>query len=248
MFIPTDALCHPCQAASLQAIARFMNPVVENFRSVLMRIEAARSRAVKPAAQTTLIAVSKFHSVDDIRPLLEAGQRHFGENRVQEAMAKWPALKAQYPDIVLHLIGPLQSNKVHEAVALFDVIQSLDRPKLLTALQNACEKQGRTPDIFVQVNTGAEPQKAGVLPDAAPGFVAEARVALGGQLKGLMCIPPVEEAPAPHFAFLQKLAGTAGLSGLSMGMSGDFEIAVRFGAGFVRVGTAIFGARDYSQA
>lgn len=225
-----------------------MIPVVEKYLAVQAQIEAARRRAVKPAPQTTLIAVSKYKGVELIRPLLQAGYRHFGENRVQEAMSKWPALKAEYPDVVLHLIGALQSNKAREAVALFDVIQSVDRPKLVMALQNECEKQGRHPDLFLQVNTGAEPQKAGVLPAAAPEFIAEARIAFASQLKGLMCIPPEGEAPAPHFAFLQKMARENGLAGLSMGMSEDFEVAVRFGASFVRVGTAIFGPRDYTQA
>lgn len=246
--IRLDTLRHSCQTASLQAIARLMNSVVEHRDTVLARIETARKRAVKPAASTTLIAVSKYHPVEAIRPLLEAGHRHFGENRVQESLAKWPALKAEFPDILLHLIGPLQSNKVPEAVGLFDAIHSVDRPKLLHALQAECDKTGRQPDLFVQVNTGAEHQKAGVLPAEAPAFIADVKTAFGNQLKGLMCIPPNEEAPAPHFAFLQKLAEGAALTGLSMGMSSDYEIAVRFGASYVRVGTGIFGPRDYGTS
>lgn len=224
-----------------------MNPAVENRDTVLARIATARKRAVKPAAATTLIAVSKFHPVEAIRPLLQAGQRHFGENRVQEALSKWPALKAEYPDIVLHLIGPLQSNKVPEAIGLFDAIHSLDRPKLLAALVAEFAKTERRPSLFVQVNTGAEPQKAGILPADASAFISGAKAAFGDQLKGLMCIPPVNEAPAPHFAFLQKLAADNGLADLSMGMSSDYETAIAFGASYVRVGSAIFGPRDYDK-
>lgn len=222
-----------------------MTDVVQNRSDVQTRIAKARAKAVGPAPATTLIAVSKTHGVEAVRALLQAGQRHFGENKVQEAQAKFPALKAEYPDLVLHLIGPLQTNKVREAVALFDVIHTLDRPKLLNALKAECEKTDRHPALFVQVNTGAEPQKAGVLPADAAAFVAAAKAAFGGQLKGLMCIPPVGEAPAPHFAFLRKLAGEAGLADLSMGMSDDYETAIAFGASFVRVGSAIFGARTY---
>ena len=215
----------------------------ENFRHILARIEAARKSAVKPAPFTHLIAVTKTHDESAIRPLLEAGHRVFGENRVQEAQGKWPALKQEFPDIELHLIGPLQSNKVRDAMALFDVIHSLDRPKLAHALKTEGERQGRSLPLFVQVNTGEEPQKAGVAPREALGLVAEAR-SLGLDVKGLMCVPPFDEAPAPHFALLNKLAGEAQLPLLSMGMSGDFEIAIRFGATHVRVGTAIFGERD----
>ena len=222
-----------------------MIDVVRNRDQVLAKIEAAREKAVKPAPVTTLIAVSKTHGVEPIRALLAAGQRHFGENRVQEALAKFPALKEEYPDLVLHLIGPLQTNKVREAVGLFDVFHTLDRPKLLRALGNEFSKIGRQPPVFVQVNTGAEPQKAGIPPADAPAFIAEAKAALPDQIAGLMCIPPVDEAPAPHFAFLRKLAGEAGLVDLSMGMSDDFETAVLFGASFVRVGSAIFGERVY---
>jgi len=216
----------------------------EALAHILARIDAARKAAVAPAPSTTLIAVSKTHGPEHIRPLLEAGQRVFGENRVQEAKAKWPDLKREYPDIELHLIGPLQSNKVREALELFDAIHSLDRPKLAQALAAESEKSGRRPTLFVQVNTGGEAQKAGVAPGDAPGFLALCRE-LGLGVQGLMCIPPVDENPAPHFALLAKLAREAGLPLLSMGMSADFETAIKFGASHVRVGSALFGARDY---
>jgi pyridoxal phosphate enzyme (YggS family) len=217
--------------------------IARNFTLILARIEAARKSALKPAAFTRLIAVSKFHDTEHIRPLLEAGHRLFGENRVQEALAKWLPLKRDYPDIELHLIGPLQTNKAREAVGLFDAIHSLDRPKLAQALKSEGERAGCSPMLFVQVNTGEEPQKAGAAPKDAATLVAEAR-ALGLNVKGLMCIPPAGEAPAPHFALLAKIAAEEGLPLLSMGMSEDFETAIRFGATHVRVGSAIFGERD----
>jgi hypothetical protein len=211
---------------------------------ILARIDAARKKAVAPAPSTTLIAVSKTHGEDRIRPVLAAGQRVFGENRVQEAKGKWPALKAEFPDIELHLIGPLQSNKTREAVELFDAIHSLDRPKLAHALKTEMEQTGRRPALFIQVNTGEEAQKAGVAPLDAPAFIALCRDELKLPVKGLMCIPPNDENPAPHFALLQKLAREHALPWLSMGMSGDFESAIKFGATHVRVGTAIFGERE----
>jgi hypothetical protein len=211
---------------------------------ILARIDAARKKAVAPAPSTTLIAVSKTHGEDRIRPVLAAGQRVFGENRVQEAKGKWPALKAEFPDIELHLIGPLQSNKTREAVELFDAIHSLDRPKLAHALKTEMEQTGRRPALFIQVNTGEEAQKAGVAPLDAPAFIALCRDELKLPVKGLMCIPPNDENPAPHFALLQKLACEHALHRLSMGMSGDFESAIKFGATHVRVGTAIFGERE----
>jgi pyridoxal phosphate enzyme (YggS family) len=195
-------------------------------------------------AQITLIAVSKTHGEERIRPVLEAGHRVFGENRVQEAKAKWPALRAAFPDIALHLVGPLQSNKVADAVALFDAIHSLDRVKLADALAAEVARSGRTPQLFVQVNTGEEPQKAGVAPRDAKAFVHLCRDEKQLPVVGLMCIPPVDENPAPHFALLQKLARETGLAQLSMGMSEDFTTAIRFGATHVRIGTAIFGARE----
>lgn len=190
-----------------------------------------------------LIAVSKTFEADAIRPVIAAGQRHFGENRVQEAKAKWPELKAETAGIVLHLIGPLQSNKAKEAVELFDAIHSIDREKIARAVAAEINKQGKRLELFVQVNTGEEPQKAGVMPADAVAFVTMCREELGLDIAGLMCIPPVDEEPAVHFAFLAKLAEEAGVSGLSMGMSDDFETAVEFGASHVRVGSAIFGGR-----
>ncbi len=217
--------------------------IAENLRLILARIDAARKGAVNPAPFTRLIAVSKMHNADEARVLLDAGHRAFGESRMQESLAKWTPLKRDFPDVELHLIGPLQTNKVPDAVALFDVIHSLDRPKLARALKNECDKTGRRPALFVQVNTGEEPQKAGVPPQEAAGFIASLRE-LELNLTGLMCIPPVDDAPAPHFALLAKLAAENGLPFLSMGMSDDFEIAIRFGATHVRVGTAIFGERS----
>ncbi len=222
-----------------------MNPehIAQNLGLILARIAAARKGAVKPAPFTRLIAVSKMHDTAHIRPALDAGHRLFGESRVQEAQAKWGPLKQEFPDIELHLIGPLQTNKAREAVALFDAIHSVDRPKLAYVLESECARAGRSPELFIQVNTGEEPQKAGVSPGEASAFVAEVR-ALGLNLRGLMCIPPVQEPPAPHFALLAKLADEAGLPCRSMGMSDDFETAIRYGATHVRVGTAIFGERD----
>jgi pyridoxal phosphate enzyme (YggS family) len=220
--------------------------IAENLADILARIDAARKAAIKPAAATRLVAVSKTVPEAGIREALAAGQRLFGENRVQEAQGKYPALKQEFPDLELHLIGPLQTNKVKDAAALFDVIQTLDRPKLADALADARDKSGRSPRLFLQVNTGEEPQKAGVLPREVAGLIAHARK-LELPLEGLMCIPPVDDDAAPHFAFLAKLARDHGLSQLSMGMSDDFELAVRFGATHVRVGTAIFGARPKDQ-
>ncbi|HZQ41146.1 MAG TPA: YggS family pyridoxal phosphate-dependent enzyme [Rhizomicrobium sp.] len=217
--------------------------IAENLADILARIDAARKAAIKSAATTRLVAVSKTVPEAGIREALAAGQRLFGENRVQEAQGKYPGLKQEFPDLELHLIGPLQTNKVKDAVALFDVIQTLDRPKLADALAHERDKGGRNPRLFLQVNTGEEPQKAGVLPREAGALIAHARK-LELPLEGLMCIPPVDDDAAPHFAFLAKLARDHGLSQLSMGMSGDFELAVRFGATHVRVGTAIFGARS----
>ena len=211
---------------------------------ILTRIEAARKAAVQPAPSTTLVAVTKTHGPERILPVLSAGQRVFGENRVQEAKAKWPELRARFPDLELHLIGPLQSNKTREALETFDVIETLDRPKLAHALRAEIDKLGRAPKLFIQVNTGEEPQKAGVAPQDAPAFIHLAREELKLPVRGLMCIPPADENPAPHFALLAKIAKSEDLPLLSMGMSEDFEIAIRFGATHVRVGGAIFGARN----
>lgn len=207
------------------------------------RIGRAAADQGRDPASVTLIAVSKTFEATAIRPVIGAGQRHFGENRVQEAGAKWPALMAETADIVLHLIGPLQSNKAKEAVALFDAIHSIDREKIARAVAGEMARQGRWLELFVQVNTGEEPQKAGVMPADTVAFVAMCRGELGLDIAGLMCIPPVDEEPAVHFAFLAKLAREAGVAGLSMGMSDDFETAVEFGASHVRVGSAIFGGR-----
>jgi pyridoxal phosphate enzyme (YggS family) len=197
----------------------------------------------RPSDNVTLLAVSKAYGADAIEPVIAAGQRVFGENRVQEANAKWPPLRERYPDLELHLIGPLQSNKAKEAIALFDAIHSIDRPSLCAALTKEIQKKGRAPLMFVQVNTGAEPQKAGVLPEHADAFIAACRASYGLEISGLMCIPPIDEAPAPHFALTAKIAKRNGLKLLSMGMSADFALAIRFGATHVRVGTAIFGHR-----
>ena len=213
----------------------------------LARVRADVTQACRDAgrdpATVTLVAVSKTFDTAAIAPVIRAGQRVFGENRVQEAKGKWPALKAADPDIALHLIGPLQSNKAKEAVALFDAIHSLDRPSLAEALAKEVLRQNRRPQLFVEINTGSEPQKAGVLPEDADAFIARCRDVHGLGVAGLMCIPPFDEAPAPHFALTQKIAKRNGLSLLSMGMSADFRVAIAFGATHVRVGTAIFGTR-----
>jgi pyridoxal phosphate enzyme (YggS family) len=220
-----------------------MNDAVAQLEAVRAGIAAAAREAGRPEGAVTLVAVSKTFGAEAIRPVLEAGQRVFGENRVQEAMAKWPALRQEFPGIELHLIGPLQSNKAREAVALFDVIESVDREKIAAELAREIEKQGRAPKLYVQVNTGSEPQKAGIEPKQAVAFVTRCREAHGLAIEGLMCIPPAGESPGPHFALLEKLARQAGVENLSMGMSGDYETAVAFGATSVRVGSAIFGSR-----
>ncbi len=207
------------------------------------RIEKAAKAANRNARDIKLIAVGKTHDEAAIRAAIAAGQVSFGENRVQEAKAKYPALKVEHPTLDLHLIGPLQTNKAREAVALFDAIHTLDRPSLAETLAAEIKRAGRTPKLFAQVNTGEEPQKAGVGPRDALAFVAKCRDELGLAITGLMCIPPVDEEPSLHFALLLKLARAANLDELSMGMSGDYETAIRFGATHVRVGTAIFGAR-----
>ena len=213
----------------------------------LGHVRAEIMRACKDAgrdpASVTLVAVSKTFGAEAIAPVIAGGQRVFGENRVQEAKAKWPPLIEQHPDIELHLIGPLQSNKAKEAVALFDAIHSVDRASLCEALAKEIEKQGKTPTLFVQVNTGAEPQKAGVLPEGADAFLESCGDKYGLTISGLMCIPPADEAPGPHFALLATIARRNGLKLLSMGMSADFASAIAMGATYVRVGSAIFGGR-----
>jgi PLP dependent protein len=211
--------------------------------SVRRRIADAARRAERDPSGVTLVAVAKTFPAEAALPLLAAGHRVFGENRVQEAKAKWPALKEKWPDIELHLIGPLQSNKAKEAVALFDVIQTVDRPRIAEALAREIKASGRSLRLFVQVNTGEEPQKAGVLPRDVKDFVRQCREEWGLHIEGLMCIPPEDEEPALHFALLAKLRDELKLDHLSMGMSGDFETAVEFDATYVRVGSAIFGAR-----
>ncbi|MEP9377272.1 YggS family pyridoxal phosphate-dependent enzyme [Aquabacter sp. CN5-332] len=199
--------------------------------------------AGRRAEEVELVCVSKTFGIEDIRPVIAAGQRVFGENRVQETQQKWPVLRAETDGIALHLIGPLQSNKAREAVELFDVIHTVDRPKIAGALADEMARQGRMLPVFIQVNTGAEPQKAGVLPEAADDFVAACRGTFGLHVVGLMCIPPAEDVPAPHFALLAKIAARNGLKGLSMGMSADYGTAISQGATHVRVGSAIFGSR-----
>jgi pyridoxal phosphate enzyme (YggS family) len=206
-------------------------------------IAKAAAEARREAHTVELIAVSKTFGADAIMPVLDAGQRVFGENRVQEAAGKWPALRARFPDLELHLIGPLQTNKTRDALALFDALHSLDRPKLAAELAKEIQKAGRAPQLFVQVNTGAEPQKAGVLPEAADAFLDDCRTTHGLAIAGLMCIPPLDRAPAPHFALAAQIAKRNGIKLLSMGMSADFRSAIAFGATHVRIGSAIFGER-----
>lgn len=222
-------------------------PLTAHLPTGLSAVEQDIARACKEArrdrSSVTLVAVSKTFNADAIAPVIEAGQRVFGENRVQEAKAKWPGLISIYPGIALHLIGPLQSNKAKEAVALFDAIHSVDRPSICEALAKEFASQGRRPQLFVQLNTGEEPQKAGVAPSEADSFIASCREKYGLPISGLMCIPPVNDAPAPHFALTAKIAARNGLKNLSMGMSADFAIAIALGATHVRVGSAIFGKR-----
>jgi pyridoxal phosphate enzyme (YggS family) len=227
-----DAAAVPASSEVAAALAR-----------VRGEIDAACREARRERGSVTLIAVSKTVAVPALDAAIAAGQRVFGENRVQEASRKWPDLRARHEGIELHLIGPLQSNKVREAVALFDAIHSLDRASLGEALQKEIARQGRHPRLLVQVNTGAEPQKSGVLPQDADAFIAQCRDRFGLPIAGLMCLPPEAEPPAPHFALLAKIARRNGLGWLSMGMSADFKLAVAFGATHVRVGTAIFGSR-----
>ena len=217
--------------------------IAANIEAVQAKIAEAATDAGRDPAAVSLIAVSKSHPGSAAAAALAVGHRVFGENRVQEAQEKWPPLKADYPDAVVHLIGPLQTNKTADAVALFDVIQTLDREKLARSLAKEIDRLGRAPDLFVQINTGEEPQKAGVLPLEADSFIKKCRDEMGLPVVGLMCIPPIDENPALHFALLADMAARNGLHRLSMGMSADFETAVRLGATEVRVGTAIFGTR-----
>ena len=224
-----------------------MDAESESSETRLERVRANIAEAAKESGRAPgdvhLVAVSKTFEADAIRPVLDAGHSLFGENRVQEALGKWPGLKQAYPDARVHLIGPLQTNKARDAVGLFDCIETVDRPKLARVLAREMEQAERSIPVFVQVNTGAEPQKAGVLPDDTDALVELCREECGLEVAGLMCIPPVEEEPALHFALLEKIAARNGLAGLSMGMSADYETAVEFGATHVRVGSAIFGPR-----
>jgi pyridoxal phosphate enzyme (YggS family) len=223
--------------------AAFFDTIAANLSAVRGRITAAAAAAGRPGGAVTLVAVSKTHPADAVRAALRAGQRIFGENRVQEAAGKFPALRREFPDLALHLIGPLQTNKVKEAIAQFDVIETVDRPHLAEVLVREMARSGRRVPCYIEVNTGKEPQKAGVLPEDADAFIRDCRDRLGLPVEGLMCIPPEGEEPALHFALLREIAKRNGLGTLSMGMSGDFETAIRFGATHVRVGTAVFGAR-----
>jgi PLP dependent protein len=223
------------------------NDAVEGLRQVRESIRRAASDYGRDPAGITLVAVSKTFPAEAIEPVLAAGQRVFGENYVQEAKAKWSALRERYPDVELHMIGPLQSNKAKEAVELFDVIHTLDRPSLAEALAKEIAKQGRKPRLLVQVNTGEEPQKGGVIPAEVDAFLEACRGLYGLEIEGLMCIPPAEDPPSPHFALLNTIAKKHGLKWLSMGMSADFDAAIQLGATHVRVGSAIFGARPRAK-
>ncbi len=217
--------------------------VETRLNDVVSRIRDSESGSNRAAGSAQLVAVSKTFDAEAIRPVIAAGQRVFGENRVQEAQSKWPLLKDKTPEIELHLIGPLQSNKAADAVALFDVIETIDREKIARAVADEIRRQNKPVRVYVQVNTGLEPQKAGIAPDDTEAFVIFCRDEIGLEVEGLMCIPPADENPGPHFALLAKLAARCRLENLSMGMSGDFEIAIQFGATSVRVGSAIFGTR-----
>jgi len=223
-----------------------MSDAASRLHDVQTEIARAAHEAKRDPRTVTLVAVSKTFDADAIVPVLDAGQRVFGENRVQEAMGKWPALREKYRGIELHLVGPLQSNKTQEAIATFDAIESVDREKIAKTIAEEMAKTGKRPRLFVQVNTGAEPQKAGVLPEEADAFIAACREKYGLEIAGLMCVPPVDEQASPHFALLADIARRNGLRELSMGMSSDFELAIQLGATYVRVGSAIMGARDYS--
>ena len=233
----------PGYAKVMSEMASTTPNAAERFQFVRAEIRKAALSNGRKAEDVTLIAVSKTFAAESIAPLLEAGQRIFGENRVQEAKAKWPGLRERYPGVELHLIGPLQSNKAKEAVALFDAIHTVDRPKIAEAIASEIAKQGRKPKLFIEVNTGGEEQKAGVSPEEADGFIKTCREQYGLTIEGLMCIPPFDEPPAPHFALLAKIAARNGLAKLSMGMSADYASAIAFGATYVRVGSAIFGER-----
>ncbi len=221
---------------------------LDNYLDVKRRIATAEMAAGRAPGSARLIAVSKTFGADAVRPLLEAGHRAFGENRVQEAKAKWPSLKAEFPDVELHLIGPLQSNKAREAIALFDAIHTVDRDRIAGVIADEIQRQNRNPRLLVEVNTGGETQKAGIAPEDTDAFVTRCRNVHGLDIDGLMCIPPLDAVAAPHFALLAKIGGRLSLRSLSMGMSADFETAITFGATDVRVGSALFGVRTVPNA
>ena len=216
---------------------------LDRLAAVRDRIARAARDAGRSPQDVTLVCVSKTFASQDITPVIGAGELVFGENRVQDAMAKWPPIKAAHPGLELHLIGPLQSNKVHDAVLLFDVIETVDREKIAKMLASEIQRTSRHPRLYVQVNTGAEPQKAGILPHEADAFIERCRKTFGLEISGLMCIPPIDDQASPHFAFLNQIAARNGIAALSMGMSADFELAIQLGATHVRIGSAIFGER-----
>lgn len=220
--------------------------IVQNYSTVKETIAKTANEVGRKPESINLVAVSKTHTADKISQLLDAGHRVFGENKVQESVEKWPALKEKYQGVELHLIGGLQTNKVSEVVALFDVIETVDRPKLARKLADEMEKTGKRPDCYIQINTGLEEQKSGIDPTKADDFIKECIDGLNLPIKGLMCIPPYDEEPSPHFALLKKIADRNGIKILSMGMSGDYELAIEQGATHIRVGSSIFGARNYS--
>lgn len=219
------------------------SPIAKNLKAITSRIETAARAAGRSTGSVDLLAISKTHPAEHIAPALAVGHRLFGENRVQEAAAKWPPLRALHPDVRLHLVGPLQTNKVRQAMTLFDVIETVDRPRLAEALAREMEKSGRSRDCLVEINAGLEPQKAGIAPADADSFITLCRRDYGLPVRGVMCIPPFGVDPAPHFALVREIATRNGLEVVSMGMSDDFETAIRYGATLVRVGTAIFGNR-----
>ena len=231
------------EAVNFSGAAKLNPTAPERLGNVRMRLNRAANAMGRSPGDVTLVCVSKTFGVEDIIPILDAGERVFGENRVQEAKMKWPRLRTAYPGIELHLIGPLQSNKVREAIELFDVIETVDRPKIAEALSEEIKRTGKAPKLLVEINTGCEPQKAGILPADADEFLAFCATNLGLTIEGLMCIPPENEQRSPHFALLATIAKRNGLASLSMGMSADYELAIQMGATHVRVGSAIFGSR-----
>jgi pyridoxal phosphate enzyme (YggS family) len=243
MRVTFTTLCRNRQLRWVELQESGMDSAIVELGKVKAKMAAAEQAASRAPGSVMLVAVSKTFEAPAIRPLLAAGHRVFGENRVQEAEGKWPELRAEFPDVELHLIGPLQSNKARQAVALFDVIETVDRDKIATELAKEIARQGKSPTLFIQVNTGSEPQKAGIDPRETVAFVVRCRDTHRLSIGGLMCIPPADENPGPHFALLEKLAREASVEKLSMGMSADYELAIAFGATSVRVGSAIFGNR-----